>query len=237
MKVKKLVLVLLIALIFINMVFLPINHVKAIDKIFDDADKAIASADEPESTINTTELKNTSTTIYKTLLTIAICVSVLVGAVLGIQFMLGSVEGKVKVQEALIPYIIGCFVVFGAFTIWSIVVNIGNGITSSDTKKLSEIELKTSEEVAEKAYSDYEGIENGTLYLTKLDNNKLKKLYNTHYVGDDIKSKVTKDPRSSSGTVLSIEEAVNQLSSYKKKIYEECKRRDLLNKDEYTLKN
>ena len=128
MKVKKLVLVLLIALIFANIVFLPINYVNAVDEIFKDGDNFLSAGDEPEKAIDTTKLEETSKKIYKTLLTIAICVSVLVGAALGIQFMLGSVEGKVKVQEALVPYIVGCFVVFGAFTIWSIAINIGNNI-------------------------------------------------------------------------------------------------------------
>lgn len=127
MNTKKLVLVLLITLLLVNVVFLPHSYA-TIDEIFTAGDKFVSAGDDPDKTINTEGLKKTSTTVYKTLLAIAICVSVLVGAVLGIQFILGSVEGKVKVQEALVPYIIGCFVVFGAFAIWSIAMNIGNNI-------------------------------------------------------------------------------------------------------------
>lgn len=48
----------------------------------------------------------------------------IVGTVIGIQFMVASAEDKAKVKEALIPYIIGCAVIFGSFTIWSIAVRL-----------------------------------------------------------------------------------------------------------------
>ena len=56
-----------------------------------------------------------------------------VGTIIGIQFMIASAEDKAKVKEALVPYIIGCVVIFGAFTIWSIVVNIGQDIIPAPT--------------------------------------------------------------------------------------------------------
>lgn len=45
--------------------------------------------------------------------------------------MVASAEDKAKVKEALIPYVIGCAVIFGAFTIWSIAVNLGQNITGT----------------------------------------------------------------------------------------------------------
>ena len=51
---------------------------------------------------------------------------ILIGAILGIKFMIGSVEEKAEIKAALVPFIIGCVVVFGAFGIWKIVVTIGN---------------------------------------------------------------------------------------------------------------
>ena len=62
--------------------------------------------------------------IYNLLLIIAIVVAVIVGLVIGIQFMTGSVAQKAKVKETLIPYIAGCIVIFGAFGIWKLVVEI-----------------------------------------------------------------------------------------------------------------
>lgn len=57
----------------------------------------------------------------------------IVGTIIGIQFMVASAEDKAKVKEALVPYIIGCAVIFGAFTIWSIVVNIGQDIAQTSS--------------------------------------------------------------------------------------------------------
>ena len=49
----------------------------------------------------------------------------------------GSIEGKAKIKEALVPYIIGCIVVFGAFFIWKTLVNIGNDL-EGDTQDATE---------------------------------------------------------------------------------------------------
>ena len=38
--------------------------------------------------------------------------------------MWGSVEEQTKAKEALIPYVVGCFVIFGAFGIWKLAVTI-----------------------------------------------------------------------------------------------------------------
>ena len=39
--------------------------------------------------------------------------------------MLGSVDEKAQVKDAIVPFVIGCMVVFGAFGIWRIFINIG----------------------------------------------------------------------------------------------------------------
>ena len=54
--------------------------------------------------------------------------AVIIGIILGIQFMTGSVEQKAKVKDALVPYIAGCIIIFGAFGIWKLVVTILRGI-------------------------------------------------------------------------------------------------------------
>ena len=42
--------------------------------------------------------------------------------------MISSAEEKAEVKKMLIPYIVGCIVVFGGFGIWKLVVNILQGI-------------------------------------------------------------------------------------------------------------
>ena len=80
------------------------------------------------SPINTDALERTSTNIYNILFTIAVILAFAVGMIIGIQFIMGSVDEKAKIKETLIPYIIGVFIIFSAFTIWKIAVSIGNEI-------------------------------------------------------------------------------------------------------------
>ena len=70
------------------------------------------------------ELQNFSNMLYNALLIIGIIIAVIVGTILGIKFMIGSVEEKADIKKLLIPYIVGCIVVFGAFGIWKLVVTI-----------------------------------------------------------------------------------------------------------------
>lgn len=77
---------------------------------------------------STSELQDLSSTIYNILLVVGIVIAVLLGAVLGIKFMMEGAEGKAEVQKALVPYVIGCIVIFGAFAIWKIVVTVLQGL-------------------------------------------------------------------------------------------------------------
>ncbi len=69
-------------------------------------------------------MKSTSNFIYNLLLGIAMVVAVIVGLIIGIRFMTGGIEEKAKIKELLVPYVAGCIVIFGAFGIWSLVVNV-----------------------------------------------------------------------------------------------------------------
>ena len=70
------------------------------------------------------KIKNLSDIIYNVLLILGTVIAVIVGSVLGIQFITGSVEQKAKVKDSLIPFVIGCVVIFGAFGIWKLVITI-----------------------------------------------------------------------------------------------------------------
>lgn len=74
--------------------------------------------------ITSDSLKNLSNTIYNILLVVGIVVAIIVGLIMGIKFILGGIEEKAEIKTMVIPYIIGCIIVFGAFAIWQIVVNI-----------------------------------------------------------------------------------------------------------------
>lgn len=70
------------------------------------------------------KLKSASNRVYNILLAIGIVASVIIGGILGIQIMWGSIEEQVKAKEMLMPYVAGCCVTFGAFGIWKLCVTI-----------------------------------------------------------------------------------------------------------------
>lgn len=74
--------------------------------------------------ISDTSMKSLSDTIYNILLVVGIVIAVIVGLMLGIKFIMGSIEEKAEVKNMVVPYIIGCVVLFGAFTIWQIIVEL-----------------------------------------------------------------------------------------------------------------
>ena len=129
MKHKKLLLKKIIAILLLIVSLLLINtkyvYAKSLSETIEGADEFIQSGiSDTNTTIEDDDLIAMSDLLYNALLIIAIITAVIVGLVIGIQFMTGSVEQKAKVKETLIPYIAGCIVVFGAFTIWKIVVEI-----------------------------------------------------------------------------------------------------------------
>lgn len=79
-------------------------------------------------TTDTAELENGSNVIFNALLAAGTVVAVIVGAILGIQFMTAGIDKKVEVKQALFPYIISCVVLFGSFGIWKLVVTIMNNV-------------------------------------------------------------------------------------------------------------
>lgn len=125
---KNIFIKLLICCIFIHIIsisfLMPTTY--ALGDIFSDGKAFLEKGNSIDETINTTELKSTSDYIYNGLLGFAVMVAIIVAMVLGIQFMLASADEKAKVKEALMPFVVGCVVVFGSFTIWKAVVNIGN---------------------------------------------------------------------------------------------------------------
>ena len=62
--------------------------------------------------------------LYNSLLTLGVIITVVIGGVLGVKFMTSSAEDKAKVKESMIPYVIGSAVIFGAFIIWKIAINV-----------------------------------------------------------------------------------------------------------------
>lgn len=117
--------------IFIIMFSFNTSYASSISDIFTGGDDFIKSGS--GNGVNKTDLKATSDLIYKILMVLGISIAVIMSGILGIRFMMGSTEDKAQVKEQLIPFIIGCIVIFGAFSIWSVVVNIGEKLDESSS--------------------------------------------------------------------------------------------------------
>jgi len=134
---KKIILVLIFSLIsciiFTSTVYAEETESAETESRAQTLDQMLSSADAfletgSDDAIETGKLKETSDYIYNTLLVIAVAVAVIVGAYLGVKFMLETAEDKAKIKESLIPFVVGCFIIFGAFGIWKIVVEVGNAL-------------------------------------------------------------------------------------------------------------
>lgn len=100
----------------------------SLDEILKEAKSFITKGLSQGSKIDGNNLKAGSDTLFNILLVIGIFLTVAVGIYLGIKFMASSAEDKAKVKESLVPYIAGCVVIFGAFTIWKLAIVLLSGI-------------------------------------------------------------------------------------------------------------
>lgn len=94
----------------------------SIDGLISDSEKFLDKGE--NNKIKDESVQDFSKTIYNILIEISTFIAVLVGGIIGVKIMIASTEEKAQVKELLVPYIIGCVVVFGAFGIWKLVVNI-----------------------------------------------------------------------------------------------------------------
>lgn len=107
------------------------NSDTTVDDVFSDADDFIKDGENQINSsggINESKLRSTTDFLYNLLLAIGIVVAVIVGSILGIKYMMGSVEEKAEYKQTLLAYVISCAVVFGAFGIWKLVVNVLSGV-------------------------------------------------------------------------------------------------------------
>lgn len=112
-------------LIFMIMMFLWSSYSFA--DISDDATSFIeAGNNATPSGANQTAMNSAVSEIAGLLTGLGIIVAVIIAAVLGIQFMIGSTEQQAKVKESIIPYVCGCAVIFGALTIWQLIIQLLN---------------------------------------------------------------------------------------------------------------
>ena len=94
----------------------------SIDDVIEDGDSFISVGNVEKVKID--KLQSFSSNIYNILLTIGGAVAVITGGLIGLRYMLGSVEEKADIKSLMIPYVVGCVIIFGSFAIWKLVVTI-----------------------------------------------------------------------------------------------------------------
>ncbi|CDD16589.1 unknown [Clostridium sp. CAG:798] len=118
-----------IILILVLLLLMLTSSSYAIGDMMNAASNFLEKGEEPENDgLNMASLQDASQRIYMTFFIIGIAIAILVGAILGIKIMVGTVEEKAEIKKMLVPYIAGCIVLFTAFTIWKFVVTIGNNV-------------------------------------------------------------------------------------------------------------
>lgn len=95
---------------------------KSLGEIIQDA-KNIENGDS-DMVFKEGDIKPIADFLYNALLAIGIAVTVIIGGIIGIKLMTGSAEQKAETKQYIVPYIVGCVVIFGGLGIWKIVINI-----------------------------------------------------------------------------------------------------------------
>ncbi len=119
-EMKKSILILLILMCFF-IIFVP-RYSYAIDTGLGDLN-AYGGGD-----TDSVELQERAETILGVIQIIGVVVSVVMLIVIGIKYMLGSVEEKAEYKQTLKPYLIGAFLVFSGTTVPQLIYQIAKNI-------------------------------------------------------------------------------------------------------------
>lgn len=114
-----------VILIFVILIISSVCYVNAASGSFNPDDW------KPDSTTEATgagRLQNMGNVIIGALRTVGSIVSVAVLAVLGIKYMVGSVEERATYKETMKPYLIGAVLVFAITNILGIIVNVATSL-------------------------------------------------------------------------------------------------------------
>lgn len=95
------------------------------DKIIKQGDDFITTGKSNAGiTMDPSAIQDASQNILGVLFPVAVAVTIIVGAFLGIKIMMSNIEDKSDAKKSLIPYAISCAVVYGALGIWKLTISI-----------------------------------------------------------------------------------------------------------------
>ena len=123
-KYKKLLINIMVIFIILFNLFIPNAYAGQLQDVMNRAEGFVNNGENGGNVINNDALKEGSNTLYNVLLVIGIAVAFIWGIVLGIQFITGSLGEKADVKKNLIVYLVGCVIIFGAFGIWKLLLQL-----------------------------------------------------------------------------------------------------------------
>lgn len=129
-KTRNKMLITTIILLFISIVFLFPTRVQAMYEEIKIATGVIDPGNfEPPALTDrdTKPITDKASVVTSVIGVIGIVVSVIALILIGIKFMLGSVEEKAEYKKSMIPYLIGVFIFFALTQLLNIIVNIAEG--------------------------------------------------------------------------------------------------------------
>ena len=85
---------------------------------------------DPITNSDTQQIVAMSSVIVTTIRTVGVVVFVIVLMVLGIKYMVGTVEERADYKKSMIPYIIGAFIFFALSQILSVIIQIAESLES-----------------------------------------------------------------------------------------------------------
>lgn len=116
MKTKKIFFIIIMILLMFSI------KLNATDSIIQGADDFLDAGD--ENILNKAQIKITSDTIFNMFFAIGTIIIIIIGAVLGIRFIMSSTEEKAEIKESIKPFVTGAIVIYGAVAIWMMAVQV-----------------------------------------------------------------------------------------------------------------
>ena len=114
---KKAYKVLSVLMIVLMIAFACTNVFAAVDPDSIKSDEPLGAAD--------TQIATIGSKILSVVTSVGIVLAIVVIAVLGVKYMMGSLEEKAEYKKTMIPYLVGAILVFGASAIGKVVINMG----------------------------------------------------------------------------------------------------------------
>ena len=119
---KKILSILMVVLMVVCICSNIVNAV-SINSIMEESQSAVS----PDGA---TSMNKIGGTIIGYVTSIAMVIAVVMVAVLGIKYMMGSVEEKAEYKKSFVPLIIGAILVFGASAIAKIIISVSATFTT-----------------------------------------------------------------------------------------------------------